>query len=346
MSTSGTGFTARRGLRIAFALGISGLFLYLAVRGVEWGRVGKILLGAEYVYVIPAMVLVLLGFGVRAVRWRVICEPIGRLRLQDLFRAAIIGFAANNVLPLRVGEFVRAYAVSRGRPISFSSALATILIDRLLDGMTILLFLPVVLIYLPLPDWVGEVALLALVLYMGVTVALLLGRHRTALVWRLGSRLLRWVPSGLRRRVDQGAAGFAEGLGILSRPRSLVAVTLFSVTMWGLAAIYYQVIGWALGLSLSFPQALALLVILALGVMLPSSPGFVGTFQYFNVLALSLFGTDRELAISYSFLSHAGWYVPVTLLGLYYWTQEEISLKRVYGTVEEGVGSSSDGESS
>jgi uncharacterized protein (TIRG00374 family) len=224
---------------------------------------------------------------------------------------------ANNILPLRIGEVGKALILSNGERISLSATLATIVVERAFDGGVIAAF-GLLLFFLPLlPAWVQQ-ATLVLFLCCFSTLLALAG---LAFAKNYGS------VKGLRTCLTNGTVGrklaefiahFATGAEVLRSTRAVVGVFILSVMLWGAhLPIFYSSL-LALGLNLPFYAAVIVLVFTSIGVILPSAPGYVGTFQYFSVLALTVFSVSKELALSYAILAHLTQWVPVTLLGLIY----------------------------
>ena len=309
---------------------VSAVFLALAFRKFEFQEMGSSLRQANYLYLIPVFALTILTFWLRAYRWKFFLESVKQINTHTLFSATMIGFMANNLLPARLGEFVRAYAIGRREQISKSASFATIVVERIFDGLTLLLFMYVVLIFLPLfPSWIKRSALIALIIYLGALALLFLLNVKTQRTLNIASFVLRFLPDRITEKVVHVLESFASGLSVLSQMHHLLVVFLLSLVIWGLfvATIYCTFFAFNFGLPLY--AAVTLLVILSIGVMLPSSPGFVGTFQFFCVVGLGLFNISESAALSYSIVLHASQYIPVTAIGLLYFWRENLSFREI-----------------
>jgi uncharacterized protein (TIRG00374 family) len=298
---------------------ISGIFLFLAFRKVDLGDVGRAFSEARYVWLIPSIAANFVGLWIRCVRWGVLLRPLRRVGMKDLFPSTMIGFMANNLLPARIGEFVRALVLGRKTGIRVSAS------------FTILLFLLVTvgLLNLPFPDWLRKASLVSLSgvgLMLGLLVAL---KTKTGAVLRFFGVLLRPFPQKIRNRALGFLESFAEGLHMLRDFKSVAVVSVLSVCLWAFPAfsLHYGIM--AAGIHLPLAASVFVLVILCIGVAAPSAPGFVGTIQFVSVISLELFGVPRPQALSFSILYHLSQYIPVTGLGLIYFFSEGLSFSKI-----------------
>ena len=322
-----------------FALTI--LFLGLALWRVDLQEVGVTLATADYTSVLPAAVFTLVGYLWRTYRWHWILQPTKRVPVPSLFPVLMIGFMANNLLPARIGEFVRAYVLQREQEVSKSLALGTIVLERLFDGLVLVAFLGALSVFFPLPGWGSEIGWLGTLVFLGagVGVVAILMREQ----WTLGfvDRVSRPLPDRYAVWVRSKAEFFISGLGALRRYRRVAAIVVLSVAVWLFEALSYFVI--IRGFSLPMPPettafaAVLLLVIVNLGIMIPSAPGYVGTFQFFGVLALSAFGVKREVALSIAIVSHTMQYVLVTAIGLLLFWRHQLSFRELQKEATDSV---------
>ncbi len=312
-------------LRVWIGLAGSLLFLYLAFRGQDLGAIWTSLKQANYWYVIPAIAIYFTGVWVRSLRWAFLLRPVERFRGRDLFRVVVIGFTANNVLPLRTGELVRSYVLSTRSRVKNASALATIAVERIFDGLTMLSFVLIASLSIGLTSQVRNVTVVGGILFGTVLIGLVVasaGRLRT---WLIDVAMLR-LPERFGSPLRRAAHAFFDGLGILRSREDLVLVVLTSIAAWVLEASVYALISVGFGLGLS-PAAILLVTAVAnLATLVPSSPGYVGAFEAGVVLALAgAIGIQHDLALSYAIVVHAALYFPITLIGLYFWGRESLS---------------------
>lgn len=304
--------TSKSKLQFIAGFAISALCMYLALRGTNLSEVLSILSKINFVYLFPTTSLLLLAFFIRAMRWRYLLASVKSISTSSLFASTMIGFMANNILPFRAGEFVRAYSIARNENISVSSSLASLIIERLFDGMSLSLFFLVLLVVIPLPAWLVNINYLLLGVYA-------LGAGGASFLIWVGRKQFSWLG---QRRWEGVFRNFTAGLEVCRNGKEISASAVLSLAHWFAIAAYYYLLFFAFGFPLSFLAAIALLVIVGIGIMLPAAPGYVGNFQYFTVLGLAIFSIPQDQALAYSLVAHAGQFVPVTLMGLFYFFRQ------------------------
>jgi hypothetical protein len=306
---------------------ISLVFLYFAFRKVDYTELWQALKGANYWFIIPNVILVLFSMWMRALRWKYMVNPIKKVGLGRLFSSVMIGFMANNVLPARLGEIIRAYSLGSKEKISKSASFATIVVERLFDGISILFILWVTLLLFPFPGWVKKASNVFLAINVGLFCLLFFLEIKTDSTLKFLKYLFKFLPRKLGIKAEEILLKFISGLKVFRDVPSLIWILTWSILIWIVAGISNYFVFLAFGLHPPIQASFILLVIVCLGVMLPAAPGFVGTFQFFCILALAPFGYDKNVALPFSIVLHACQYFPVTLLGLYYLKREHLSLK-------------------
>lgn len=289
------------------------------------------LASADYALVAPAVVLWLIGYVARTLRWRTILAGASPGSLFELFGVLMVGFATNNLLPARLGELARAYLLRRRTGLRKTFVLASIFLERVFDGLALVAVIVVLSALVDLPGWGHEVEVVATILFVGVAfgVSMLLYRHE------LAARIVAVVARPLPGRVAMFAVGafgsFVHGLSSMRRPGVVAGTSLLSVVVWAIEWTAYYSVASAFNLGLSPVQLMAacafLLVVVNLGIMLPAAPGYVGTFQFFAVSALAVWGVPREQALAVAIVAHLAQYVLVTAIGLAFFGREHISLR-------------------
>jgi len=331
-----------RNPRFWLGLAVSLLFLGLLIWRIDLGEMVRSLREANYVFVVPGIAFYFVALAFRTLRWRFLLLPLRRIAVGRLFPVVTVGYMANNLLPVRLGEVVRSYYVRQREDVSASAALATIVVERVFDGVTLLFLLYAVSFALPmtglLQDLARDTGLPSSVLVLGISLPFALVLGLLALVAYRPSWLLRWIgvftrhlPARAEKRVMGLAEMFITGLGVLRHPSRLVWVFVLSVLVWlGEAAMYY-VIGFSFDLAPALggvgAMAAAMLAVTAtsnLAVSLPSSQGGIGPFELFAAATLVVLGVQGETAAAYAVALHVALLVPVTLLGLLYlWSGRE-----------------------
>ncbi|MCC6175465.1 MAG: flippase-like domain-containing protein [Chloroflexi bacterium] len=304
--------------------------LGLAFYKVDLRGLGQALASANYWLILPALAVWLLGYVVRTARWRVILAEAVRCSFVTLFGVLMIGFATNNVLPARLGELARAFLLRRRTSVRKTFLLASIFLERVFDGLVLVALMSVLSLGIDLPGWGHDVERIASLLFFGVALGVILLLARRDLAERLLALVLRPFPDRLSHWTSGAFGAFMKGLSTMQRPSVLAKTALLSVVVWSLEwAAYYLVTGaFDLGLSPTTRAAACgvLLVVVNLGIMLPAAPGYVGTFQFFAVAALAVFGVQREQALAVAIVAHATQYVLVTAIGLAFFGREHVSL--------------------
>ncbi len=316
--------------RIVFGVAISALALYLALPPrAEWSSVRAAFARVQYGYLLPIALLSAYSIVVRCQRWQILLRPVGRVSFLPLFSATCIGFFCNMVLPLRVGEVVRPVLLARRTGLPTSSVLGSVLLERLCDMLTILLFLGIVVLLVPVPDTIRRSGVV-FVVFAAVAVALVVAlqrRHPVAL--RLTDLVFGRLPAALRARAETALHGFIDGLQGVGGG-TLVSIALWSVFLWLVIASVFALGFIACGLPVPLVSGgLALVTVVAGAVSAPSAPGFIGTFQAGCVLALALFDVTRADAIPYAFVVWAAQWLMQIVLGLVFLLRENISFRDI-----------------
>ena len=295
-----------RSLAVAAAVGIpiSIVFLVLAVRGTDLGAVWGTLRGVRPLPLLAAVACMGVVYWLQAARWRRIADTgLGQRRFVEM---VVAGVAVNNVLPGRVGDLLRARWVSRGS-YSGGRGLATVMLDRAFDILALVAFLLVSLPLVTDEGWVDRIVVGSLVVLVAVWVLILAARSYTRRRPR-SRRAHRGLP---RRFLRDTLEGLSDPL---SAERGLVWFGI-SVAAWGTWALAAIFVGRAVGVELTLVDAIFVTAALNLGVAIPSSPGFVGTYQWLGVSALALFGIGREAGLAFAICMQAVWFVPTTIAG-------------------------------
>ena len=225
----------------------------------------------------------------------------------------------------------------RGRRLSKSLAFATIIIERLLDGLTILSFLiPIVLLF-SFPRWLKQTGIVFLILYLGVIGFLFLLNFFSQKLIQIFEKLVSPFSPWFAQRLGRMLMSFCEGLKIFKTKKQVFWICCFSCFIWVGSSLILMVFLYAFHINVPFYAPFLLLVIIATGVAIPSSPGFIGTLQFFCVTGLALFGVPKSESLAFSIVYHASQYIPVTLLGFFFMWKEHLHFKEIAVTQEEEV---------
>lgn len=324
--------------RTIIGLLVSALLLYLAFRKVDAGQLAESLARAEYIWLVPAFFLMLSSVVFRAMRWKYLLRPITDARFVHLFSASAIGLMANNLLPARLGEIARAWVIGEKEGISKTSSFASIVVERVFDGLTIIIFLIIVLFFgrLNVPPSMKKVAYAAVAFYVLALVFLAMLRFNRENVFAIAKVLTARLSAGTEAKIMKLLGSFVEGLTVLKRPRDIVAAGLLSFLVWIPNIIVMHLVIRSFGLDIQVLASITVFIIVIFGIMIPSAPGFVGTIQYCFVIGLGLFGVAESEALSISIVYHAGTFIPMTAAGLFCLAREGMSFSSLKAAVREG----------
>lgn len=261
-------------------------------------------------------------FYLRALRWRLILPNRKTLSMRALFDATVLGFFASTVLPLRAGEIIRPWLLSRWQPVSFSASLASILIERLSDAVCMLGLLMLCLTQMNEVPQLVLVAAQALGGLTGMLIVVVLISYimpaRTERFFHACCNLTlgRFSPAG-SSKINGMISEYFVGVRVISTPGQLFLVMFYSLLMWLVVAVWYQVLLWGFGIYPSWWVGMMLNVMIALAVAAPSAPGFVGTFQVGCIVALStIYGYSKEFAMAYSMIAHVFQMALIVIAGI------------------------------
>ena len=274
------------------------------------------------------MLLAPAGLWARARRWRYLFPPGSSP--PGLVPAVMIGYMANNVLPLRAGEIVRVYVVARRWGHGFWTSLATLIVERVLDSLAIVLILALLIPFIAVPgvlQWAAGALFAIDLLGIAVLVGMAAGPARSQ---RIVERLTRRWPR-LEARVLGILATFVRGLQGIRTPAHSLPLLVWTVIVWTIPALAAWTALQALDLDLPFLAGWTVLGFVGLGVAIPSAPGYVGVFHAAAALAVGIFGVSQPAAVGFALVFHAAQYVPITLAGWLYLLREHLSLGEATG---------------
>jgi glycosyltransferase 2 family protein len=324
------------GKQLWIGIGISVLLLYFLFRKVNFRQLLLAFTEMDYRYLLAAVAVTFAGYYLRAVRWKYLLIPIKHTAMHNLFPATIIGYMANNILPARLGEFVRAYVLGDKEQIDKSAVFATLVLDRLLDGLSVLILLVITLFTLKLPPGMAGVQKnLEFGGYFSLTACFFLAAFLVVIklnmswVLQFIGRLLRPFPKRFAAWVLPLIGSFIEGIRFSPRPLHIMALIVSSMVIWSMAVWTVDLTLHAFAIELPLTAVMLVLVFLVIAVVVPASPGSVGTYHFACVYALMIFNLPKEKALSVALVVHAINFFPVILLGLYYLVRDRISLLAV-----------------
>ncbi|MCL6431957.1 MAG: flippase-like domain-containing protein [Anaerolineae bacterium] len=314
---------------------ISLVLVYSTVRGLHLSEVWQALRNASYWWLIPGVAVYFVAVWARTWRWHYLLRPVKAISLGRLFPVVVIGYMGNNVYPARVGELIRGYVLKRKEDVPFSASLATIVVERIFDGVVMLFFVFVALPLTPLPVHLRRVVILSSLLFFGLLVAffLLAASPRRAQAIYNGA-VDHLLPERLRARTKGVLDRFMDGLRSLRSGRDMVMIFVTSVAIWLTETVKYWFVMHGFGFHVPFYVLMLMAAVVNLATTIPSAPGYVGTFDKPGIEVLEGFGVPRGRATGYTLVLHAALWLPITALGVYYMWRESVSW-RDFGAARE-----------
>jgi uncharacterized protein (TIRG00374 family) len=319
--------------RSAIGIALSVALLAWTLRGVSLAAVWHQLAGSNLPLFIASATCATLIFPLRARRWRTILEPVApNLPFGPLWRAVAIGMMVNNLVPARAGEIARAYVVTRETPVSFASALASLAVDRRFY-MVVLLGLGVAALLDPAfpqgarvaGQTMGHLAQGSIVVVVLLLIGLYLLAFFPAQLVRAFEIFAQRVSPAVEERGKSALIRFSAGLSVLKSPARFVAVLGWTLAHWLLNAFAFWLGFRAVGMYLPFSAALFLQMLIAVGVALPSAPGFFGVFEKLATVGLAIYGVKATDAASWAIGFHILSFIPITVIGIYYFSRLGLS---------------------
>ena len=317
--------------RILFWVGValSALFLFLALRGLKLDDFWRDLQQANLLWLIPGIVVYFISVAVRAWRWAYMLRPMKQLSVGRMYPIVVIGYMGNNIYPARIGEIVRAYVLQRNEGVPIASSLATVFMERLIDGIVMVGFVLFALPNVPsLNDTVRSiVTFTSLVFVAGAAVFFALAlapRKAEQIAQAIVSRM---VPLRFQAPLMNFVEKFVAGAQCLRRPTDLLVLLGTTIVIWLMETVKYWLIWHGFTANPNFRELPFVDFMLFNGVanlstVIPSGPGFIGTYEAAGVAVFGTIGIEQSLALAYVIVMHIALWLPVTLLGLFFMLRE------------------------
>lgn len=316
---------------IGLAIGLLAIFLRNADLSLVWASVTA----ARADFLVLAVVLTCLTFVVRAERWQYLLAPLGKTRFSMVFRATVIGFAASALLPARAGEVIRPYFLARREGLSATAAFATIIVERILDLVAVLLLMGAFLIWFDPGLEARDSKVFQAIRFGGLVMApiaagtlvvmfFMAGRPEKLHGWLLRAEAV--LPARLAAMIAKFAQTCAEGFAVVRSPVRLVAAMAWSIVLWIAIAAGIWSVSVAFGIAMPFTGAWLMLAPLVVGVAVPTPGGVGGFHAAYQIGATSFFGAENNIAVGAAIVLHAISVGPVTIAGLLFIVQDGLNL--------------------
>ncbi len=311
---------------------ISVVFIWLALRGLRLNQFWDVVRRANYWWLLPGIAVYFVAVWARAWRWHYLLGPIKKIPTNSMFPITAIGYMGNNVYPARAGEVLRAVVLKRKEGVSVSASLATIIIERIFDGVVMLAF-----IFVNLPElakltngsgFVGNIQQVAVIgtgVFTGALVIFLAAAMFPQWTIKVGQWFIdHLTPARFRQGTSELMHKFLDGLASLRSPLNILMVFVTSVVIWLLETGKYWFVMHAFNFNVSFFALMLMNGIVNLATSIPSAPGYIGTFDAPGIAVLTAYGVDQAIAAGYTLTLHVALWLPITLLGAYFLTREGI----------------------
>lgn len=312
-------------LNFFIGIAVSILFLWLAFRKVDIPILISSFQTVRPLFVGIAVLIQIGSYLIIAWRWQKILKPVEEIDYSFVYHTTVIGFMSNSLLPARLGELIKTFLLGESQGISKSSVLATVFLERMFDLVVILFFFLVLKLFYPLPGILEKVGRISIVLIILVLLFIILVRYKPGFF----EFIINKFPLGFAKKLQGWFYAFREGLSLIHSGKGISLIFLQTVLLWGYISIVLWVLFYGFGLHLPFYACLVLMVAITFGVMIPSSPGFVGTYHFFCSEVLTLFGISKEVSLSYAVVSHIVIFFPVVILGLLSLSRLNLSFRQI-----------------
>jgi len=311
---------------------ISVVLLYLALRGLRLDELGKAFKQANYWWVVPGVIVYFIRVWATAWRWHYLLKPLKSIPTNKLFPTVAIGYFGNNILPARIGEVLRAIVLKKDEEVPISASLATIIVERVFDGVVMLGF-----VFLNLPElakltsssgFIGDIRTLAVIgtgVFIGALLVFLAGAMFPERTLAIVERVTRRLPERYREKILGLADRFLGGLAALRSPRGVLMVFVTSVVIWLLETGKYWFVMHAFPFKVSFFTLMLMNGIVNLATTIPSAPGYVGTFDAPGIAVLQAYNVPKATAAAYTLALHLALWFPITALGGYFMLKKGIN---------------------
>jgi hypothetical protein len=325
--------------KLLLGIGLGFVLIYFSVRGIDFNETLTHLKKVHLGYAGLSLFFIILMQALRSYRWGVILQPMEKISQFTLFAVTSVGFLAIAAIPARIGELARPYLIAKKSSIKMSSALGTIIVERVLDSLAVLTMTFAVLMLQDLPSWMiksGILFFIVTMLVIACMIGLILRRERAI---KIIDRVLRRLPGKPTQKVNHVIHHFIDGFQVITDVKRLLYLLLLSAVVWlvDVAAIYTLLLAFSFNLPVL--AAFVVMVILIAGIAIPTAPGFIGNWHYACILGLSLFGIAKPEGFSFALVYHFLSMIIVIILGVLFLPFNKLSISDMTKQMAEDQGS-------
>lgn len=343
--------TAKKWLQITIGVAVSAFFIWLSFRSIKLADLAAALKSANWWYAIPMMCVTMASFFWRCFRWQILLAPVKKITAARLYPPLMIGFAFNNIFPARAGEFARPLALSKAEGVPYGTGFSTVLLERVIDVITLLVLFIGMPYYMSIDPSVKETYNLGgkeiiidaawlksatkSISFLAVAMTIVLGSFLVPAMKKLYIAILEkmpLLPAIVKEKLIAFIESFTSGIQSVKSPKAIVMLAIHSLIIWFSVAFSFQLMGWGFpGVQMTFGQSLAFVVVTCVVISIPSSPGFWGLYEFGGLIALLLMGVvpndaaGRAQAFAFTAVVHFLQWLPITIYGL--WAAGKLSVK-------------------
>ncbi len=312
--------------KLAAGIILGAVLVYLSIRGINFQDVVEGFKAIHYEYVVLVLIALLLMQALRSWRWGVILSPLEKIDQLSLFSVTSVGFLAIVAIPARLGELARPYLIANKSRIRVSAAIGSVFVERVFDCFTVLFIFVFVLFFTPLPPWLVKAGVVFFLITMFIFAAMILMIIKREGSLRFLNSLFRKLPEKYTLKLNHLFHHFIDGFQIITDFKLLLYLVFLSLLIWliDVAAFYFMFL--AFGFTLPFSAPFVVMIILMIGITIPTAPGFIGNWHYSCILGLSLFGIPKTDAFTFSVIFHFISIGMVVILGLMFLPFNRFSL--------------------
>lgn len=322
-------------------IGISLLFVIYAAVKMDFTKALEVILSANVIWLLPITVLNFVTFYFRALRWRYILQRSKEIPVLDIYSALCIGFMANMILPMRAGELIRAYLVSKKEKIKLSNVFGTIVLERMLDLFATIVLLVIVLFAASPPNISAEVwvslkkgGVTITVLFVLAAIFLVTLVHNYTKVSSFMNYFFRFFSTGVSEKIENLLGSFRDGLKTLEEGKHIFAASIYNIFVWfTIIAMNFASLSM-FNVDVSLEMTLVLSLFIVFGVMVPSSPGFVGPLHAGIIIALGLYGIQFDEALGIAIVIHLVIFFLLVIPGFFFLWYSGLSLSKIRQTAD------------
>jgi glycosyltransferase 2 family protein len=312
--------------KLVLGLLIGALLVYLSVRGIRFDDVVGGFKTIKYGYIVPPLIIFFLMQVLRAWRWGIILSPLAKVDRLSLFSVTSVGFLAIVSIPARIGELARPYLITKKSHIKMTAALGTIFVERIFDSLACLCIFVFTLFSMPLPSWLIRASLVFFLIIILIITAMILLIVKREVSIKVLSTFFNRLPDKYAVKVNHLINHFIDGFAVITDGKRFFSVMLLSAAIWLINGVAIYFIFMAFSFSLPIVAAFVLMIIIMVGIAIPTAPGFIGNWHYFCILGLALFGIPKSDAFAFAVIYHFLSIGIVVFLGLIFLPFNKFSL--------------------